>query len=108
MQLRDIIPVSVFKALGDESRVSILLMLATTERALTVTEIAKNMPIDVSVVSRHLKMMSEAGILRADRNGKQVHYTLRKEELVSRLELLSDGLKNCCRDNECNIVETRG
>ncbi|MCP4901657.1 MAG: winged helix-turn-helix transcriptional regulator, partial [bacterium] len=66
-----------FKALSDPRRQAILLALATSGGAWTVSQVAEVLPINISVVSRHLAQLRNAGILTADRQGKEVHYTVR-------------------------------
>ena len=59
-------------------------------------------PVDISVVSRHLAILREAGILAARKQGKEVLYSVRSTELVSTLRELADAIEGCCggRDGE--------
>ena len=66
-----------FRALCDPNRVAILVRLARCGGPSTVSEIAACCPTDVSVVSRHLGMLRDAGILAADKRGKKVYYSVR-------------------------------
>ena len=94
-----------FKALGDPNRVSILASLAEGGHEQTVTEVATCCSVDLSVVSRHLHILRDAGILQADKRGKQVYYTVRARELVGLLRNLADALERCCPDGTCEIRE---
>lgn len=85
-----------FKALGDPNRISILCRLATECGPWTVSRVADGMPTDVSVVSRHLATLRDAGILAAERKGKEVHYTVRYDALVRSLRGLADAIEACC------------
>ena len=52
--------------------------------------------VDQSVVSRHLAQLREAGVLSAERRGKQVYYSVRVAELVRTLRAIADALERCC------------
>lgn len=64
----------VFKALGDARRRRILELLADRER--TAGEIAEHFPIAFPSVSRHLKILRDAGLVASRRDGRHVHYRL--------------------------------
>jgi len=49
------------KAFSDSTRLRILTHLVEAKESLMVSEIAKNFPIDVSVVSRHLAILRDEG-----------------------------------------------
>lgn len=92
-------PAELFKALADPNRVALLARLADCGRACTVSEIACCLPIDLSVVSRHLRQLREAGILYAERRGKEVRYKVRYGELARTLRALADAIEACCPDH---------
>lgn len=85
-----------FKALGDPNRVAILVELADGRRERTVSELATCCPVDLSVVSRHLRTLRDAGVLDARKQGKEVLYSVRLDALVSMLRNLADALEACC------------
>lgn len=87
---------SFFKALSDPNRIAILARLATCCSACTVSEIADCCPVNVSVVSRHLAMLRDAGILAARKEGKQVYYSVRYAALADSLRQIADGIEACC------------
>ena len=84
-----------FKALCDPNRIAILARLAQCCAPRTVSQIAECCPVDLSVVSRHLAMLRDAGVLDAHKRGKEVYYTVRFSKLVSTLRALADGLEAC-------------
>jgi len=87
----------LFRAIGEPGRMSILADLASCcGGSKTVSEIAENVPKDISVVSRHLAKLRDAGVLRAERRGKEVHYFCCYEELVGSLRSLADAIEACC------------
>ena len=94
--LEDVLGVEFFRALGDPRRQAILMRLATEGGAWTVSQVAAELPIDVSVVSRHLAMLRDAGVLAADRVGKEVRYTVRYDAMVGVLRRLADAIEGCC------------
>lgn len=61
------------KALADETRLRLALVLHRYE--LSVNELVSLMAMGQSRVSRHLKILSEAGLLRARRDGLWVFYS---------------------------------
>ncbi len=93
------LPPELFRALSDPTRVAILARLATACREQTVSEVAECCPIDLSVVSRHLRTLKDAGVLSAEKRGKEVFYTVRARELSQLLRNLADALDACCPDS---------
>ena len=91
----------VFKALGEPNRVAILTHLAQAAREMTVSDVASCCPVNLSVVSRHLKTLRDAGILEAERRGKEVYYRVRISEVCQLLRGLADALEACCPDGYC-------
>jgi len=85
-----------FRALGEPSRVALLMLLAGTSGPRTVGELAAELPIDLSVVSRHLKVLKDVGVVTAERSGKEVRYRLACGDLVRMLRNLADALESCC------------
>ncbi len=97
--LEELLPTELFKALGDPNRVAILCDLCECRGGpKTVSELAAELPVDLSVVSRHLGVLKRARILDAERNGKSVQYTVRARDLVTILRALADAIDNCCPD----------
>lgn len=89
-----------FRALGDPNRVAILARLAQCGRACTVSEIAACCTVDVSVVSRHLAILREAGILLAEKRGKEVYYRVSYESFSETLRAIADAIDACCPPNQ--------
>jgi len=86
----------MFKALGDPNRVALLSTLAECCAPCSVSEIAKCCPVDLSVVSRHLAILRDAGILEAKKKGKEVYYTVCSGALVDTLRKIADAIESCC------------
>jgi len=85
-----------FRALCDPNRIALLNRLAACGRPCCVSELAQCCPTDFSVTSRHLACLREAGILDAEKCGKEVRYTVRFDQLIRRLRTMADAIEACC------------
>jgi len=94
--LGDLLVPRFFKALGDSTRVAILARLAQGCGPSTVGSVAGCCPVDLSVVSRHLRVLRDAGIVVAEKRGKEVFYSVRYDELARTLRQLADAIDACC------------
>lgn len=88
-------PPEFFKALCDPVRISIVAELASRDRAVPVSDIAGCCGIDFSGVSRHLKILKEANIVEATKEGRSVLYALRTEALIDTLRGLASAIEGC-------------
>ena len=88
----------LFKALGEPNRFNIFHQLCGRQSA-NVKEVASCCNVDLSVVSRHLKGLKEAGVLDARKEGKEVIYSLRGRETAALLRELADQIDRCCNDD---------
>ncbi|MCX7893700.1 MAG: metalloregulator ArsR/SmtB family transcription factor [Burkholderiales bacterium] len=79
----------VFVALGDEHRQRILLLFGKGER-LTAGEIAAASTLSRPAVSHHLKILREAGVLAAEKVGKEVWFRIDRPTLESALANVLD------------------
>jgi ArsR family transcriptional regulator, arsenate/arsenite/antimonite-responsive transcriptional repressor len=61
------------KALGHPLRVQIVRMLARTDRCMC-GDLVDQLPLAQSTVSQHLKVLKEAGLVRAEVDGTRVCY----------------------------------
>jgi ArsR family transcriptional regulator len=96
--LAEALPLDLFKALCDPSRLAVLAELATCKPPCTVGRIAECCPTDMSVVSRHLATLRAAGVVEAHRSGKEVHYELSTSALAKTLRSIADAIEACCPD----------
>ena len=94
----------VFKALADETRLAALARIAMAGRPLTVSEIQDCCGVHLSGVSRHLRQLRQAGLIQAEKNGREVRYRLQADDVVALFRGLADRLescgKNCCVEEE--------
>jgi|SRR6267142_85930 len=68
-----------FAALSDPTRRAIVGRLA--RGPLRVTDVAERFPISLNAVSKHLKVLERAGLLRRRRDGREHHLELRAAPL---------------------------
>ena len=71
---REAVWADTFKALGDRTRLSILLTLLQGERS--VTGLAKALELSTPRISFHLSRMKYASLLVNERRGQEVYYQL--------------------------------
>ena len=73
------------KAIGDETRQQIMALCCC--RRLSVSEIVAQLGVTQPTVSHHLKVLREAGLVKREKHGKNVYYTLIQEKMA----------QGCCR-----------
>ncbi len=96
----------LFRALCDPTRTQLLAHLcACGSGERTVGEIASWSAVDLSVVSRHLRTLKQAGIVSSRREGKQVLYRVEFGTIASQLRLLADAIEGCCPLNAQPVSE---
>ena len=68
--------IKLFRALADPTRLAIVARLSCMAEPSTVTAISGCCGVHLSGVSRHLAMLRDAGLVRAQKNGREVRYSL--------------------------------
>lgn len=86
----------LFKALSEPTRLQILLGLTGCCGQTSVSEIGQRCKVDLSVVSRHLATLREAGVLRLEKKGRSVFYEVRYAAIAAALRRLADAIDACC------------
>lgn len=76
-------------ALNDETRVQILVFIAHNGE-VCVCDIESSFNMIQSRISRHLKILKDAGFLKVDRRGKWAYYSIRSPLDRFRLECLEE------------------
>ena len=71
----------VFRAIADPSRRMVLDLLADGRR--TVSELLEHFQFSQPALSKHLRVLREAGLVQSEASGRQCWYTLRGEKLRS-------------------------
>jgi DNA-binding transcriptional ArsR family regulator len=72
----------IFKILGDTNRYRIFEMLGK-EKKLAVSDVAKVLKISIPLASQHLKILEQGGILKKQKLGQKVYYTLNPENQIA-------------------------
>ena len=86
----------LFKALSDPKRLSLFMRLAEDRTPCTVSQMADGSGVDFSVVSRHLAILREAGIIKCVKRGKELWCTVEVNAVPKVLRDLADALESCC------------
>ena len=67
---------TLFKALADPARVTILATLARTEHEVCVCDLTSGLDLNQSTISHHLKLLKDAGLVNSVRRGTWGYYSL--------------------------------
>ena len=72
--------VKIFKALSDRTRVRIMRLLLGCGRELCICEITDSLALEQYKISKHIKELRVAGLLKERKCGRYVLYSLVKNE----------------------------
>ena len=78
-------------ALADPSRILLLYLLS--EQPYTVNELSSRLGASQPTTSRHLKILRERGLVRDDRQGQTVVYSLVNPQIIEALDILRSVLR---------------
>jgi ArsR family transcriptional regulator len=96
----------IFKALSDPTRLRLVKLLSDCSSgeceggALCVNALARSVEVTQSAVSQHLRVLRQVGLVRGERRGHFVHYSLNRD----RLEQYKAGIRETLGD-EFVVVE---
>ncbi|MDQ6891212.1 MAG: metalloregulator ArsR/SmtB family transcription factor [Acidobacteriota bacterium] len=93
-------PVTVFKALGDPTRLKILELLKSRgrscceligreERGLCAYDIEQAVGLSQAAVSHHMGLLRRAGLVRAEKRGRWVYYSRNDAGIAGLAEFLT-------------------
>lgn len=86
----DLLPLSkMFKGMGDPTRLKIIYLLAKSP--LCVCDISSLLDISQSAISHQLRVLRDLKLVKFEKQGKLVIYTLDDEHVI---ELFNQGLKH--------------
>ena len=88
----------MFRLMGDGSRLRIILVCLG--EPVCVGDIAARLNLSGSLVSHHLRLLRAARLLRADRRGKQVFYSVADEHIRCVLFDMVDHVQELTDDQE--------
>lgn len=78
----------IFKAFCDENRLHILKLLEGGE--MCACKLLETLGIGQSTLSHHMRILCDAGVVHARREGKWTHYSLDREGCEETVRLLSE------------------
>jgi ArsR family transcriptional regulator len=84
---------ALLAALGSEYRMRMVELLAGGE--LCVCDVASHFPTSFSVVSHHLSVLEQAGVIASRRDGRWMRYRLVDESVLELLGLARQLARNC-------------
>ena len=91
----------VLKALAHPTR--LFLIEALSDSPLCVNDLTEMVGADVSTVSKHLSVLRTAGLIRDDKRGRRVYYTLRVPCALDFLDCVEAVLREQVRDGMAAI-----
>ena len=97
LDLKALLLPKLFQALCDPTRIAILCELLKSHAPQSVGTVAAACPIDVSVVSRHLSVLRDAGILSREKRGKEAFYRVEAAGLADTLRSIADALERMAK-----------
>ncbi|MBU5455005.1 ArsR/SmtB family transcription factor [Caproiciproducens sp. MSJ-32] len=84
--------VKIFKALSDETRLKILIILS--KRKICAKGMAKHLNISEAAVSQHIKILKDSGIIVGEKVGYYVLYHLQEEKFSEIVEFIQQVKNN--------------
>jgi len=82
------------KALTEPARIEILKLLILNGSS-DVKTLAKDMPQDRSVISRHLALMEKAGLLSSYKEGRHMIYSVDGKTALYKSEQIVESIRKC-------------
>jgi len=101
--------VAVFSALADPTRLRLVKLLCQQKEpdALCVNALASILGVTQSAVSQHLRVLKAIGLVRGERRGYHIHYSINPEaarrcqnQMSAALSIEESVAQNACKD--CN------
>ena len=94
----------IFKALGDETRLKILVMLIKGKTC--ACKILKAFHFTQPTLSYHMKQLTDSGLVNAEKNGKWVYYSINCGRVKILREFIAEvneieNAADCCGDDGC-------
>ena len=89
--------IKVFKAIGDETRLKILILLS--HKNICAKGISKHLNISEAAVSQHIKILKEASLIIGYKRGYHLMYELNKVSLESSINFIKSLI-----DDDINLI----
>ena len=83
----------LLKALGEYNRLSLVYQLCDCDRPQNAMCLCECCSVDASVVSRHLKVLAQEGVVQMQKRGRERIYSLNRSEIAEQLRELADRIE---------------
>lgn len=80
----------VFQAMASNTRLKILAYLSKS--SMTAGEIAERFDMSKPSISKHLSILENAGLVKSEKKGQFVHYTIVEDHIVNTLDGYLQGI----------------
>jgi len=95
----------LFRALGDRIRLEILEHLRA-ESPLTVSQICERLGREQNLISHHLSCLKNCGLVNSEKNGKNVHYSIKSKKILKITDLADEHVRGILEDViSCTVVK---
>ena len=98
--LEESLDTDFFKVLSEPARIELIKLLLRMPNS-DIGTISSQMLQDRSVISRHLKVMMQAGLVTCQKEGKHSYYCLNGSEFIDRFEQILLNIKQATTNNCC-------
>lgn len=102
--------VPVFKAISDESRLRIIDLLSSQK--LCACDLLEQFSISQSTLSYHMKILSDSGLVKGEKEGSWVRYGLNQDRVNEVMSFLTDitrekeyDIQSVCEPGNMKIVK---
>lgn len=99
-KIDELFDIVLFKVLSEPIRVDILKLLAEIGES-DVNGITEHFNKDQSVISRHLKMMQESGVLNVHKISRHSYYRINGQDLLSKFEAITALVRELVESDPC-------
>ena len=83
----------LLKALGEFNRLSLVYELCQCAKPQNAMCLCECCSVDASVVSRHLKVLTQEGVVKMEKKGRERIYSLNRTDVAERLRALADRIE---------------
>ena len=82
-------PAAAFAALGDRTRLALLVKLAGGA-ALSIAALSADAGITRQAVTKHLRVLEDAGLVASERAGRESRYTMHPDRIATMRDYLGE------------------
>ncbi|MEM9056622.1 MAG: metalloregulator ArsR/SmtB family transcription factor [Pseudomonadota bacterium] len=83
----------LLKALGEFNRLSLVYELCQCKGPQNAMCLCTCCSVDASVVSRHLKVLAQQGVVQMEKKGRERMYSLNRTDIAQKLRMLADQIE---------------